>query len=211
MRLGNKRSHVIPIGKTFGKLTILSRTMTPSNRCHVRCKCSCGKKKTFRLASLKSGNTTSCGCANQERIDALRGAIKPNQKQQHEVCALYKFGHSLSEVSEKAALSVTTVQKILKAAGINSRKCGIAPGIGAVQEWDDTSILDFKHNWDPLDSTVKGTVSETHVKIRLIELGFDVWEPYTQNHRTDLIAIKDRVISKIQVKSATYDAKTKSF
>jgi hypothetical protein len=58
---------------------------------------------------------------------------------------------------------------------------------------------------------VKGTVAETYVKNRLSEVGFDVWEPFCQNHKTDIFVLHANAIRRIQVKSATYDRKTKAF
>jgi len=95
--------------------------------------------------------------------------------------------------------------------GCESRHRGIRIGQGRVRLFDDSGLLEFKAKWDLLDSTVKGTIAETHVKNRLSELGFDVWEPFCQNHKTDLFILHGRSILRIQVKSATYDRQTKAF
>lgn len=80
-----------------------------------------------------------------------------------------------------------------------------------VQSFDDGTLRAFKAEWDKLDSTVKGTIAENYVKVRLSELGFDVWEPVTQNHKTDVVILVDHRVIKIQVKAATYDTASKSF
>jgi hypothetical protein len=54
------------IGKAFGMLTVVSWAGIYGSGTHAKrmalCKCSCGIEKDVRLASLLSGNTTSCGC-----------------------------------------------------------------------------------------------------------------------------------------------------
>ena len=58
-------------GIRFGKLTVLYRAedhIQPSGQ-HKRvwhCKCDCGNECNVRANDLKSGNTTSCGCVQQE-------------------------------------------------------------------------------------------------------------------------------------------------
>lgn len=59
-------------GKKFGKLTVLKRVGTDGHRNPTwLCECECGNKKVIRGNSLKSGNTTSCGCVAKERIRNL--------------------------------------------------------------------------------------------------------------------------------------------
>lgn len=62
-----------------------------------------------------------------------------------------------------------------------------------------------------VDTTVKGTIAEGYVKVKLAELGFDVWEPVAQNHKTDLVILTERRVIKIQVKAAGYDLPSKAF
>ena len=45
----------------------------------------------------------------------------------------------------------------------------------------------------------------------MMELGLDVWEPCSQNHKTDFIVVAGGGFSRIQVKCATYDEPTKCF
>jgi hypothetical protein len=56
------------IGKTFGKLTVLSRSSkTQRNRSAMwLCLCLCGKTTTVQSLSLRRGNTRSCGCLVSE-------------------------------------------------------------------------------------------------------------------------------------------------
>lgn len=59
------------VGKTFGKLTVLSRAERPtgvkSKDAYWHCKCECGTEIDVMGKSLKSGRTQSCGCLRHER------------------------------------------------------------------------------------------------------------------------------------------------
>lgn len=51
------------INKTYSKLTVLKYVgLNTKNRPLYLCKCDCGTEKIILAASLKSGNTKSCGC-----------------------------------------------------------------------------------------------------------------------------------------------------
>jgi len=55
------------IGKKFNRLTVISREgRSPSNKIMWKCLCDCGKILDIIGASLKNGNTKSCGCLNDE-------------------------------------------------------------------------------------------------------------------------------------------------
>lgn len=142
----------------------------------------------------------------------MYGKSPPNTAEQKSICDLYASGLRLKDVAQKTGFCVTTVKKFMALNGCDSRARGsFKKGIGPVKQFDDATLVEFKAAWDRLDSTVKGSISENHVKTRLSELGFDVWEPFCQNHRTDLIIFSGQRILRIQVKSATYDIKLKSF
>lgn len=53
------------IGKTYGKLTVLSDLGTVKNSRRVEAKCECGNIKGYRLSDLKSGMSTNCGCVRK--------------------------------------------------------------------------------------------------------------------------------------------------
>jgi hypothetical protein len=136
----------------------------------------------------------------------------PTTTQQKEICDLYRSGLRLEDVAKKSGFCTTTIKKTMVLNACPSRKRGKHKlGHGPVVDLDDELLVKFKGQWDKLDSTVKGTIAEMHVKTRLSELGFDVWEPFCQNHKTDLFILHERSILRIQVKSATYDLKTKAF
>lgn len=54
-------------GHSFGQLIVVKRSRTNDSGNAVRyvCKCACGAKIIVRGGNLKSGNTTSCGCARR--------------------------------------------------------------------------------------------------------------------------------------------------
>ncbi len=55
-------------GKTFGRLTVISRLHKDKYGHHFwLCRCVCGKEKTTRGYSLKRGSTQSCGCLQKAR------------------------------------------------------------------------------------------------------------------------------------------------
>jgi hypothetical protein len=58
-------------GEKFGRLSVLSRagTDTPPSGMRIptwNCQCDCGTRIVVRGNSLRSGNTTSCGCFRKE-------------------------------------------------------------------------------------------------------------------------------------------------
>ena len=62
----------IEIGQKFGRLTVLNRDLGEHAQCRVywNCLCECGNTIAVAGKSLKSGNTRSCGCLNNEARSA---------------------------------------------------------------------------------------------------------------------------------------------
>jgi hypothetical protein len=63
----------IKLGDKYNKLTIIKKVnsyISPSGnkKRQFECICDCGNIITIRLSSIKSGNTTSCGCSKKELI-----------------------------------------------------------------------------------------------------------------------------------------------
>jgi hypothetical protein len=54
------------IGSTYGRLTILSYVGIVKSKKNWVCKCICGKEIEASTGSLRSGNTSSCGCYQKE-------------------------------------------------------------------------------------------------------------------------------------------------
>jgi hypothetical protein len=113
------------------------------------------------------------------------------------------------DVSAAIGYCPTTVNKILKLNKVKKHPRG--PRSAPKDSYDDAAFLAFKSTWDKLDSTVKGTICEGYAKLKLSELGLDIWEPSCQNHRTDFVVLSGSGLKRIQVKAGTYDVKTKCF
>jgi len=65
------------IGKTFGKLTCIGYGephVSPRGKSHrtMLCVCACGQEKEALAASIRSGRTTSCGCAKRDSSARLK-------------------------------------------------------------------------------------------------------------------------------------------
>ena len=60
------------LGQKFGRLTVISFSHSQKFKAGTsavwRCLCQCGKTVLIRGAHLRSGNTSSCKCANREKI-----------------------------------------------------------------------------------------------------------------------------------------------
>lgn len=64
-------------GLRFGRLVARSLTKGTANRGAWLCRCVCGKEVRVAAANLRSGNTTSCGCA---KIHEMPGYDLANQR-----------------------------------------------------------------------------------------------------------------------------------
>lgn len=64
---GPKREDIT--GQRFGRLTVAGFDHTDQHRnSYWLCECDCGNKTVVTRGGLTSGNTTSCGCYNRERV-----------------------------------------------------------------------------------------------------------------------------------------------
>jgi hypothetical protein len=54
-------------GKRFGSLLVLTRAPAKSGGARWHCKCLCGAATTARGDNLRSGRTTTCGCAGRAK------------------------------------------------------------------------------------------------------------------------------------------------
>lgn len=71
-----------PLPTKYGQLTVVGDARIGRHAAKI-CQCSCGKMKTIRLSSLRSGCTTSCGCGmrravaerNKKHGQAKRGVV----------------------------------------------------------------------------------------------------------------------------------------
>ena len=59
-------------GNKYGRLTVLGFSHSKNRKSYWLCRCTCGKEKVIYGNSLKSGDTTSCGCLGKEhRIESI--------------------------------------------------------------------------------------------------------------------------------------------
>ena len=56
------------VGQNFGRLKVIGEAGAKSRHILWKCLCGCGNVNIARGASLRSGNTRSCGCINKERV-----------------------------------------------------------------------------------------------------------------------------------------------
>ena len=56
------------VGERFGRLVVVNHIGTLRRKSRWVCRCDCGKSVTVNGGSLTSGNTSSCGCLNLEKI-----------------------------------------------------------------------------------------------------------------------------------------------
>ena len=59
-------------GQKFGRLTVTGFSHTAKNKTYWDCLCDCGKGKKVRAASLKKGDTKSCGCLKTKEMKGRR-------------------------------------------------------------------------------------------------------------------------------------------
>lgn len=62
------------IGKTYGKLKVVSRADNLGRAPMWNCKCSCGETKIVNGGSLRRGSTTSCGCNRLSKSSKIKAA-----------------------------------------------------------------------------------------------------------------------------------------
>jgi hypothetical protein len=54
-------------GKRYGSLLVLTRAPSKSGGAKWHCKCLCGEATVVRADNLRSGRTTTCGCAGRAK------------------------------------------------------------------------------------------------------------------------------------------------
>lgn len=75
LRRGNSTScgecNKINIGDVFHNLIVINEAPAKNGHSYWKCKCTCGKIIDVRGSNLKSGNTKSCGCSKNSRLNLL--------------------------------------------------------------------------------------------------------------------------------------------
>ena len=125
--------------------------------------------------------------------------------QKHEVQAL--------SILRKAGVSFPIISKLLQrplhSVQVKANKSGIVYE-GRTNEGLE-EVQNKIRNISKVSALQKGKIAEDFTSMKLIEQGFDVFVPYTPQHKTDLIVVDVGKIVKIQVKSAIWDKKTGRF
>lgn len=80
-----------PLGKTFGRLTVISDFDRQGSSRYYLCKCSCGEETVVSTTCLNSGTTRSCGCLRRE-LTAKRMSLLKGEKNYG-----WKGGNAISE------------------------------------------------------------------------------------------------------------------
>lgn len=81
----NNKPHISIVGERFGRLVAIERLGTKSKSVIWRCRCDCGNETSVSLSNLRSGHTTSCGCAKREAqqdVSARVSGIRRSEKQE---------------------------------------------------------------------------------------------------------------------------------
>ena len=102
-------------GQRFGRLTVIENVGRDKHRQVIwRCKCDCGKETIIRGYSLRSGNTQSCGCLQDEvrekthrthggvrtRLYTIWGGMKTRCLSPNEPCYQYYGGRGIKVCNE---------------------------------------------------------------------------------------------------------------
>ena len=107
------------------------------------------------------------------------------------------------------SLIAKTLQRTEQAIIVKASKhCISAPRKNTIE---DDELVSNQRTFLTLDSKIIGSITEDQVKIKLSIAGFDVFSPYMNNHKTDLVIANGSIICKIQIKSAVYDQENKRF
>ena len=73
------------VGKRFGRLLVIAQGESLNGHTRWLCKCDCGRERLVHGSSLKSGNTTSCGCYKTENAKRLYSGVRQNDKRLYAV------------------------------------------------------------------------------------------------------------------------------
>lgn len=66
-KCGNKNKEKSLVGKSYGRLTVISRKRI-SSKTFYECRCQCGSVKYVAHGGLQQGTTKSCGCLQKEKV-----------------------------------------------------------------------------------------------------------------------------------------------
>lgn len=193
-------------GKTFGRLTVISRAEHPSRHVYWICSCSCGKIKTIRGGHLNDGRIVSCGCFNQQYVHGessggeitkeysswvhIKGrCLNTNHERYHKyggrgikICArwLESYENFLSDMG-RAPSSSHTVDRKDNDGPYSPDNCRWATNIEQQNNRGDTVRVDFKGQQIPLAVLCRqfGGIVKSNVANWRIKAGWTVLKSVT--------------------------------
>jgi len=114
-----------PSGQKFNRLTVVRITGSYRGRAVILAKCDCDGKVAgcsgeieTRLASIRDGHTTSCGCANVERAKKIRSP---------QTIEKGLYGSYIWHAKERGLLFEIGYEKFLELIGMNCNYCNCPP------------------------------------------------------------------------------------
>jgi DNA-binding CsgD family transcriptional regulator len=115
----------IPVGVTYGQLTVLGDSGKRSANRNVfwLCSCTCGNTKIIEASSVRRGLVVSCGCfrKKQTREALYNGTRKLTPAQKDELVLSYQDGTSGQELARLYDIDPSSVLSLLRTRGIPRR------------------------------------------------------------------------------------------
>lgn len=105
-------------GHVFGRLTVISRAENiplpsmPHGRVAFLCRCVCGEERTVSVTSLRSGETTSCGCYRRDYMKSRPSPLKTHGYRTNEQRSTLE-GRRRAAVWGRFRLTPETYQQLL--------------------------------------------------------------------------------------------------
>lgn len=130
------------VGQVFGRLTVLERSGSRDGNAIWACGCLCGGRTVVSTESLKSGNTSSCGCAKRDAGRAKKRDLIGETFGRLTVLAEHPARQN-GKVRWLCACSCGAEKVVNGAALVNGMtlSCGCGQGDGARKRFDELRAL----------------------------------------------------------------------
>lgn len=79
--IGKKQQIIDEVGKTYGKLTVISFHSIKGHVAHWNCQCDCGHQCVVAGTHLRSGHTQSCGCLKSQGEMLIKNILQEQKIQ----------------------------------------------------------------------------------------------------------------------------------
>lgn len=80
-------------GQRFGRLTVIAHLGSR----YYHCECECGNELSVRTDNLRTGNTSSCGCVNLERVAAMGRGVSTHGHTRGGMSSTYRSWTGMKE------------------------------------------------------------------------------------------------------------------